>query len=309
MAITGVTRPGHAQVRVLNLEEDVKFYRDVLGLVEMGRDSFGRVYFKAWDERDHHSLVIRQADTAGIDIFGFKVDSVATLDKFEKDLGAYGVATKRIPAGEMLNTGERVSFVIPTGHTIELYAEKKDVGNGLGYSNPNPWGKAADNGIAPTRMDHALLGGGDLDGARDIFINVLGFYLTEEVVAEDGKTQIAVWLSCSNKTHDIAFVRAPEDNKLHHVSYWIETWERVLRAADLMSMNAVPVDIGPTRHGITRGATIYAFDRSGNRFETFSGGYISYPDMHHLTWPIGHLPEGLDFPQRKLHETFLTVFS
>ena len=41
MAITGVLRPGHAQIRVLDLEEGVKFYRDVLGLVDMGRDSHG----------------------------------------------------------------------------------------------------------------------------------------------------------------------------------------------------------------------------------------------------------------------------
>jgi len=309
MAINGVLRPGHAQVRVLNMKEDVKFYRDVLGLVEMGTDSQGRVYFKAWDERDHHSLVLRQADRAGIDNFAFKVDGAATLDRLEKDLNAYGVPTTRIPAGEMLNTGERVSFPIPTGHTIELYAEKKDVGNGLPYKNPAPWPAAADRGIAPTRMDHALLGGLDLTGARDIFINVLGFYLTEEVLGADGKTQIAIWLSCSNKTHDMAFVAAPENGKLHHVSFWLETWERVLRAGDLMSMNAVPIDIGPTRHGITRGTTIYAFDRSGNRFETFCGGYISYPDMHPLSWPIEHLPEGLDYPQRKLHESFLTVFT
>ena len=38
MAMTGVLRPGHAQVRVLNLEESVHFYRNVLGLVETGRD-------------------------------------------------------------------------------------------------------------------------------------------------------------------------------------------------------------------------------------------------------------------------------
>jgi len=309
MALNGVLRPGHAQLRVLNLEEDVKFYRDVLGLVEQGRDAQGRVYFKAWDERDHHSLVLRQADTAGLDLFAFKVLNKATLDKLEADLNAYGVKTERIPAGEMLETGERVRFAIPTGHLIELYAEKKDVGNGLPYSNPAPWTAQAEKGIAPTRLDHTLLGGIDLDGSRDIFINVLGFYLVESVVAEDGKTQIAVWLSCSTKTHDIAFVRAPEQGKLHHLSYWLETWEKVLRAADIMSMNDVPVDIGPTRHGITRGATIYAFDRSGNRFETFNGGYISYPDMQPLVWPLQNLPEGLDYAQRKLHESFLTVFS
>lgn len=309
MALNGVLRPGHAQIRVLNLEEDLKFYRDVLGLEEMGRDDGGRVYLKAWDERDHHSVVLRQADKGGLDLFGFKVDSPATLDKLEADLQAFGVKTERVPAGEMLGTGERVRFEIPTGHLIELYAEKKDVGNGMPYENPAPWHPAAERGIAPTRLDHALLGGVDLDGSLDIFTKVLGFFIVEILYAEDGKTVVAVWLSCSTKTHDIALIRLPEQGKLHHVSFWLDNWDRVLRAADIMSMNDVPVDIGPTRHGITRGATIYAFDRSGNRFETFSGGYIAYPDMKPLVWSIDHLPEGLDYAQRKLHQTFLTVFS
>ncbi len=68
MAMTGVLRPGHAQVRVLNLEESVHFYRNVLGLVETGRDDQGRVYFKCWDERDHNcyglSEVGRYSSTA-----------------------------------------------------------------------------------------------------------------------------------------------------------------------------------------------------------------------------------------------------
>ena len=309
MALTGVLRPGHAQLRVLDLEADVKLYRDVLGLEETGRDSFGRVYLKAWDERDHHSLLLRQADLAGIDLMGFKVDSIASLDRLEADLNAFGVKTERVPAGEMLNTGDRVRFVSPMGHTIELYAEKKDVGNGLSYENPPPWNAAAERGIAPARLDHALLGGVDLDGTIDIFTKVLGFFPVEILYAEDGKTVVAIWLSCSCKTHDLALIRLPENGKLHHVSFWLDSWERVLRAGDIMSMNNVSVDIGPTRHGITRGATIYAFDRSGNRFETFSGGYGAYPDMKPIVWSIDHLPEGLDYVQRKLHQSFLTVFS
>ena len=39
MAMTGVLRPGHAQIRVLDMEESVKFYTEVMGLVETGRDS------------------------------------------------------------------------------------------------------------------------------------------------------------------------------------------------------------------------------------------------------------------------------
>ena len=41
MALTGVLRPGHAQVRVLGLDESVRFFKDVLGLVETGPDAAG----------------------------------------------------------------------------------------------------------------------------------------------------------------------------------------------------------------------------------------------------------------------------
>jgi catechol 2,3-dioxygenase len=58
MAPTGVLRPGHAQIRVTDLEPAVHFYRDVLGLVEMGRDASGRVCFKAWDEHETFLSVV-----------------------------------------------------------------------------------------------------------------------------------------------------------------------------------------------------------------------------------------------------------
>ena len=49
-------------------------------------------------------------------------------------------------------------------------------------------------------------------------------------------------------------------------------------------MYEVPFDVTPTRHGITRGQTIYFFDPSGNRNEAFAGGYMSYADMPTITW-------------------------
>lgn len=309
MALTGVLRPGHAQVRVLDLDESVRFYKEVLGLVETGRDAQGRVYFKCWDERDHHSYVIREADRAGIDFFGFRVLDAATLDKLDADLKAYGLKTERIPAGEMLATGERVRFELPSGHLMELFADKAKVGNGIPLVNPAPWAKARDNGIAPVRLDHALLYGPNVAEVQKIFTEVLGFYLVERVLTPDGNGNAAIWLSCGQKVHDIAFAEYPEPGKLHHCSFLMESWEQVLRAGDIMSMSAVPVDIGPTRHGVTRGCTIYAWDPSGNRFETFCGGHLPYPDYETMTWTFDNFGQGLDYPQRKLHETFLSVVS
>jgi catechol 2,3-dioxygenase len=180
------------------------------------------------------------------------------------------------------------------------------VGNGLGFDAPEAIIEGR-RGISPMRLDHWQIHGPDLDGSRDLFTQVLGFKVVERIKLEDGETDVAVWLSCSNKAHDIAFVRDERANTLHHASYLLETWEQVLKAADIITVHRVSMDIGPLRHGITRGTTIYAFDPSGNRFETFCGGYAYYPDMPVITWPVEEMGRAVFYHTRQLNERFLSV--
>src|SRR5262249_4957587 len=172
------------QLRVLDLKAAVEHYTQVLGLWETARDAQGRVYLKAWDEHDHHSVVLREAAEAGMDFMGWRVDSPGTLDKLAADIEGSGLATEMqwIEAGEHPKTGRRFRFTVPTGHVMELFAEKEKVGNGLALINPEVWPDGL-RGMSPTRFDHCLLYGDDLDGTVKLFTEVLGFSLTEEIVA------------------------------------------------------------------------------------------------------------------------------
>ncbi|MDN5873924.1 MAG: VOC family protein, partial [Sinobacteraceae bacterium] len=125
MAMTGVLRPGHVALRVLDLEASLHHYVAVLGLNEVSRDDQGRVFLKAWDDADHHSVVLKQCDTAGMEYMGWRVDSDATLKNLAKDIKASGLATdmKWIEAGEHPATGERFRFTIPTGQTLAVVGE------------------------------------------------------------------------------------------------------------------------------------------------------------------------------------------
>jgi catechol 2,3-dioxygenase len=310
MALTGVLRPGHVQIRVLDLDQAVKHYTEVLGLIETARDRKGRVFLKAWDEHDHHSVVLREANEAGMDYMGWRVDSPATLKKLAADVERSGLATdlEWIPAGEHPKTGERFRFAIPTGHVMELFAEKEKVGNGLTDLNPEAWPDGL-RGMAPSRYDHCLLYGDDLDGTVKLFREVLGFGLAEQIVAGPEKLMIGAFLTCSNKPHDVAFIRQPVKNKFHHASFILDNWSEVLKAADIIAKKRVSLDIGPTRHGITRGATVYFFDPSGNRNEVFAGGYIYYPDKPTITWTDDELGRAIFYHDRKLNEKFLSVFT
>ena len=306
MAISGVMRAGSVQIRVTEMAAAEKHYTDVLGLIKTHEGGDGRVYLKAWDEHDHHSVVLREAETAGMDHMAFKVSDNDTLNAYEQKLEDSGVIVTRIPAGNDEATGERLQFVIPTGHTMELYSDMEQVGNGLSLDNPEVWPDDL-KGMRPTRFDHCLLYGDDLDGSVRLFTEILGFELAEQVVTPDRKLMIGAFLTAANKPHDIAFIRSPEKNKFHHASFYVESWSDLQYCADIIAKKRVPLDIGPTRHGITRGGTIYFFDPSGNRNETFCGGYIHYPDRPTLTWTEDDLGRAIFYYDRKLNENFLSV--
>lgn len=311
MALTGVLRPGHVQLRVLDLEAAVNHYVKTIGLIENRRDKEGRVYLKGWDEHDLYSVVLKESSRAGMDFMGFRVDSDETLTKLAEDVRASGLATDMewIEANEMPGTGRRFRFRIPTGHAIELFAHKDKDGIATGDLNPDPWPDGL-VGMSPSRFDHCLLYGDDLDGTVKLFRDVLGFSLSEQVTGgPDGNFLIGAFLTCSNKAHDIAFIRHPEKDKFHHASFLLGSWGEVLRAADIISKHDVSLDLGPTRHGITRGETIYFFDPSGNRNEVFAGGYSHYPDKPVITWDESELGKAIFYHDRKLNEAFLSVLT
>ena len=303
----GVLRPGHVQIRVLDMEEAMVHYRDRLGLIEVDADSQGRRYLKGWTEVDAFSVVLREADDPGMDFMGLKVSSEGALRQLERDLRDFGCGVSIIEAGELKHCGQRVRFDSPTGHWFEIYADKLQTGKwGVDDRNPDAWPEGL-KGMRANRFDHCLLYGDDLDGSLRLFRDVLGFHLAEQVM--DGGVRAAQFLSCSMKAHDIAFIRHPEKGRFHHASFYLESWEGILRAADLISMHDIALDIGPTRHGLTHGQTIYFFDPSGNRTEVFSGGDYSYPDHPVVTWDAEQIGKAIFYHERKLNERFLTALT
>lgn len=306
MALNGVLRPGFVQVRVLDMQEALVHYRDRIGLDVVSTGDDGRVYLKAYDEFDRHSIVLRESDEAGLDLMAFKVSSADELAGFEKKLAESGVEMTEVAAGEMPGVGRRVSFIAPTGHRFELYSEITLSDNGPMTNNPDVC-QQDPRGMKAIRFDHCLLYGGDIDGVKKIFEEILGFSTSEVVVDDDTGMIIALFLTCSNKAHDLALVRHEEDGKLHHVSFLVEDWTSLRDAADIMTRYNVSRDIGPTRHGITRGQTIYFFDPSGNRNEVFAGGYEFYPDNPLRVWKASSVGKAIFYFERELNDRFMTV--
>ena len=313
----GVMRIGHASVRVMDMPAAVKHYESVLGMKKTMEDKHGNVYMKCWDEWDKYSLVLTPSDQSGLNHVAYKVEKDADLDALQKRVEAYGIKTEMLPEGTLPATGRMLKFNLPSTHEMRLYAMKEYVGTEVGTTNPDPW---PDNikGAGAHWLDHCLLmcelnpetGVNRVAENTKFMQDCLDFYLVEQVmVGPGGAIQAATWLTRTSTPHDLAFVGGPR-NGLHHIAYFLDSWHDVLKAADVMAKTKTRIDVAPTRHGITRGETIYFFDPSGNRNETFAGlGYLAQPDRPVTTWTEEHLGAGIFYHTGALVPSFTDVYT
>ena len=301
-------RPGLVQLRVLDLDRTLSFYKNVLGLDIVGQTTDGRVMLKAYDEFDHHSVTLRKANEAGLDYVAFKVSGPNTLEQIKKDTEAFGYQVEEIAANtEQPGFGKRYSFRISTGHYFQIYSDVELAEKGPQIKNPDIW-TLPPRGMRAQRMDHFLLYGPNIAEAELFCKNVLGMYVPEVCNNADG-SRLATWITGSNKPHDLAFVEFPKPGKIHHLGFYLQDWTDVGHAADLIAINKLKLDIGPTRHAITRGHSIYFWEPSGNRIEVYAGGYTAYPDNPQRVWDASQLGRGLFYYSGEVIPSFLEIIT
>ncbi|OJS98058.1 catechol 2,3-dioxygenase [Marinobacter nauticus] len=303
MSMRGVLRLGEVQIRVMDTEAAKTHYGTRMGLIEMDSNDNGLVYYKAWDEKDHHSVVLRLADKPGLDHLAFKVYDDATLTSLAEKIEAFGLSVEEVPAGAFFKSGRRIRFTLPTGHEMHLYAEKEYVGNSLGEVNPGVIpDEGVNRGFRINGLDHCFIAGPNAREAIRLFTDVFEFDLTEQVVDENQAPQI-MFVSCSTRAHDIAIAEAPEPALFHHASFRLDSTQDHVHAADLIGKYDIPVEM-IDRHGVTRVKTIYYFDPSGNRNEIFCDGYTWYPDHPTLTWTMDNIGGAAFSQSRQVPESF-----
>jgi catechol 2,3-dioxygenase len=300
-----ISRLGHVEIRSLDLDRDLDHYVNVLGLQLTGREG-KTAYLKGWDERHAYSVCLTEADRAGMVRMAFRTVDAEDLDYYERRLQDFGVKYEVIP--EDYRRGRALRFLAPSGHTVELYHEMEYTGNLLPTVNPAPWPEGL-KGIGVPRLDHTLVTAPEPHTAIQFFQEVLEFRASEILVSSDG-TPLAAWLWQRPAPHDIAIVPGRAGG-FHHAAFVVDSTDALFRAADVLAMHKVRIDYGPGRHGITRGTTIYFFDPSGNRLETF-GGYSAYqmdPDTRPITWTQDQIAQAVFYYAQELNETFLSVYT
>jgi catechol 2,3-dioxygenase len=281
-----VAHLGHVELLSPKPEESLRFFCDVLGMQEVARKGQS-VYLRGWGEYERYSLKLTEAREAGIAHTAFRAWSPQALERLARTIETSGYYGRGWSDGDV-GHGRTYQFTAPDGHALELYyeTEKYQAPPELRPALKNQPQRTPDHGIGVRRLDHINFLGRHPAANRAFMQQYMGAMLTEQIVFDDG-TEAGTWLTFTNKAYDVVYTLDATGSmgRLHHIAYWVDNREDVLRAADIFLEHAIPIEFAPGKHAIAQGFFLYVREPGGTRIEIATGSYLIFdPDWQPVTW-------------------------
>ena len=277
-----ILRCSHVEYAVTDLDASQKFYVDTLGFILTERTE-DAIYLRCLEEQQHHSYILRKADTAAALAVGFKVAFEKDLDALKAHLDTLNVQNEWV---EKYCEDRTLRVVLPQGFILEFYARMQKAERNLRkYANYQ--------GMSPMRFDHFNIFTPNAQETYAFFVRELGFRLTEYTVTEDGELW-AAWMHRKGNVHDMALTNG-DGPRLHHSAVWVPTALNIIHLLDVMATTGYYKNIerGPGRHGVSNAFFLYILDPDGHRIEIYTCDYSTVDtDLEPLAW-------SLDNPQRQ----------
>jgi catechol 2,3-dioxygenase len=307
----GIAHVGHAELRVTDLEASRDWFTRVLGLF-VSDETDTQVYLRAWQDWDHHTLILTQANVSGLEHVAWRVSGPDELTAFEKRLKQLDVEYAWVQGGTELGHGDSIRFLTPASGIptelyweVERYVETDPALQSRLASHPQRY---VGHGVGPRRFDHMNFLVDDVRGEQEWHSEILGIRHNYYVQGE-GDMRLGSWLAKTNLSHEIAFMRnrAQDGSKLHHVGYYLESADQLIRAATLVVDNGTRIEWGPGQHGTSGAIFLYCYEPSGNRIEVWTGGMLLFaPDWEPIRWDpdVGSL--GLEMWGSGMPDSYLT---
>lgn len=272
-----IVRTAWAELTVLDLAEAERFYAGLLGLIVSDRTP-GALYLRGWEERTHHSLVLREGPVAGVRRLAFRVRSEDDLDSLAGDFAARGCAIA-MRDGEHSSTGRTLHVRDPFGFPLAFFHEMSQFDTRLQRFD-------LQHGAPVARIDHFNLHVTDVEAVFQLW-QALGFRCTEYISTDgDDERMTGAWLARKPTVHDVALT-AGGGPRLHHLGFAVPDTAGVMRACDQLAAagHAAAIERGPGRHGVSNAFFVYLRDPSGHRIELYACDYYTGdPDHKPLRW-------------------------
>lgn len=264
----------------------LRFFRDVLGMGVAHRHG-GSVWLRGYGDYAVATLKLTEASAAGVGTIAWRTTSPHALERRAAALSAAGLG-EGWTNGDF-GRGQSFRCHDPEGHAFELYyEEQRHVPCETSRSRlKNLPSRYPARGVGVRRIDHLALLCKDVAANRGFAQTLLGMRLREQVVFNDGATEIGSWLSPSPVHHQLAYVLDAKRGtaRLHHFALWVDEREDVLRAADILTEAGIFIEAGPAKHNNSQGFYLYGYEPGGNRIEIYAGSYLVFaPDFEVVRW-------------------------
>lgn len=277
----------HVEITTPKLEESVKFFKEVMGLEESGREGQS-VYLRCWGEYYHHSLVLTAGPQPALGHIGWRTNGVEELETAVQQIEASGLS------GEWLDHspghGRAYRFRGPGGHVQELFweIERYHAPSELQSTYPARPQRYTGRGVAPRQIDHVTVA--SLDVMKDTlwYRDTLGFRFMEYTVPDEAPDLVVFsQVTTNEKSHDLGFLADFSNipGRINHVAFFVSEHEDLLRGTDMLLEAGVAIEYGPGQHGMGEQYYVYFREPGGMRIELNAGGYRNYiPDWEPVKW-------------------------
>ncbi|MGO4690346.1 VOC family protein [Glaciibacter sp. 2TAF33] len=252
----------HAELRVTDLDVEIAFLTEVIGLQIMHRDG-DRVFFGCGYDRNV-DLVIRGGGT-GVESFAVQVDSEDDLEHYTRRLEEAGVAVNRM-SEPIPDVEAAIEFALPSGHRMELVLQREREQALLHPALTKA--KKGYGGINPIDLDHITLRVENIKELSEFLASTLDFCISEAVQSSPGVWSGA-WTRVGDQHHDVAMrqKRPGADETLDHLCWTLTSFEHLKVASDYFAQAGFRTETGPGRHGVGGNLYSYIWGPGGNRYE------------------------------------------
>lgn len=274
-----IMRAAYGELVVTDLDASERFYVDNLGFVLTARTD-DALYLRGWEERQHHSIVLRRGEQAALARISFRTRTEADLDAIEADLRGRGLKTEWVEH-DRLGMRRALRAWDPWGYPLEFFHEIEQFETQLQRFDLH-------RGAPIMRFDHFNLHTPFVEESFR-FWHSLGFRCSE-YISTDGEDEriTGCWMLRKPGVHDVALT-AGRGPRLHHLGLWVAEPAGVLRACDQLAAAGLAhtIERGPGRHGVSNAFFVYLRDPDGHRIELYSCDYYTGdPDLKPLRWSV-----------------------
>ncbi len=245
-----VRRLGHATLATPDLEKQVDYWTNVIGLklVDRGKD---HAFFAT---KLGQETIALERGASELTRYSFQVGPNSDLGELAASLQKAGVSAERrndISPG----VTEAIAFRDPAKGVLDWRCSLVDAKfHGQDKS---------DTGIGPLESSGmSRTASADVQKHAAFYTDILGFRLSDWVGDH------FVFLRCGPDHHTVNFVRY-EQPALHHIAFEVKDWAELQRGCEILQKNGIQLVWGPLRHVVGHNVAAYHRNADDVRVEMF----------------------------------------